>query len=335
MPVKNNLIEAVNRLAQKLDSDVVIINSRIISGLSRIVYNETAKQKKTRKNLHLFLCTEGGDAHAAFRIMRHFQRTYESITIVVSGWCKSAGTLMCIGGNELVMTPLAELGPLDVQLAKSDELFESSSGLAVDSAFQKLREESHKIFINHVYSLKMNFKRRMTFKTAVKAATDLTNASMSPIFEKFDPFSIGEDYRAYQIAEKYGERLNRVAENLKVTDEINALNTLLGHYPSHGFVIDFEEASELFERVVKPQDDLLDLISQLAKYIAQPLEDPICKYLNTVEEDDYERDITDQADFHDGKSDGVKEPVPSSSGSRRKQAKKTSTGTKRRAKKSK
>jgi len=42
------------------------------------------------------------------------QDAYSSITAVASGWCKSAGTLLCIAANDLIMCDAGELGPLDV-----------------------------------------------------------------------------------------------------------------------------------------------------------------------------------------------------------------------------
>jgi ClpP class serine protease len=40
----------------------------------------------------------------------------------VSGYCKSAGTLIALGANELAFGEHGELGPLDVQIAKRDEV---------------------------------------------------------------------------------------------------------------------------------------------------------------------------------------------------------------------
>jgi hypothetical protein len=73
---------------------------------------------------------------------------------VVSGWCKSAGTLFCIAANHLIIADTGELGPLDVQIAKSDEIWERSSGLVVESAFEKLQQESFKLFFNYLMEIK-------------------------------------------------------------------------------------------------------------------------------------------------------------------------------------
>ena len=41
--------------------------------------------------------------------------------------CKSAGTLLLIGATSLIISDRGELGPLDVQLSKPDEIFEGAA----------------------------------------------------------------------------------------------------------------------------------------------------------------------------------------------------------------
>ena len=43
--------------------------------------------------------------------------------------CKSAGTILALGADVIIMSQYAELGPIDVQLQKEDEVGESTSGL--------------------------------------------------------------------------------------------------------------------------------------------------------------------------------------------------------------
>jgi len=84
------------------------------------------------KKVNLVLSTFGGDPDAGFRIARCLQHYFtDGITLFVPHYCKSAGTLIAIGASELVLSDRGELGPLDVQLVKSDEMFERSSGMAL------------------------------------------------------------------------------------------------------------------------------------------------------------------------------------------------------------
>ena len=62
-------------------------------------------------------------------IARFLRGVYESVTVCVFGYCKSAGTLLALGCHEVAMGLRGELGPLDVQVSEKDELARFGSGL--------------------------------------------------------------------------------------------------------------------------------------------------------------------------------------------------------------
>lgn len=244
---KEEVREAANALGDALDADVFAFNFEVSASIDFAFRMEMA-ERKPRTNLIMFITTEGGSADSAFRMMRLAQERYKQITVVVPGWCKSAGTLMCIGAHELQMGDLGELGPLDVQIVKVDELDEQKSGLVAEAAFEKMQQEASKFFMQFVADMGGS-GYRVTLKTAAEIATNMTVGVMSPIFAKLDPTTVGEDYRSNRLAHAYAERLNLCSRNLERGQRFDALTNLLSSYPSHGFVIDRKEASSLFKRV--------------------------------------------------------------------------------------
>ena len=200
-------------------------------------------------NAILFLKTNGGDADCAYMIARAFQNYYSngSITVAVERECKSAGTLLAIGASEIAMGPLAELGPLDVQIAVPDEAYgyERRSGLTAGAALGYLSSAAVKMFQNNYFQLQRHPFSRMNNKAAASVAAQLTAETLSPIFAQIDPLRLADHSRATEIATAYGSRLDVQTGNLKQ----NALQRLVYDYPSHEFVIDFREANELFNRV--------------------------------------------------------------------------------------
>jgi hypothetical protein len=187
----------------------------------------------------------------------------------VAGWCKSAGTLFCIAANRLVIADTGELGPLDVQIAKADEIWERSSGLVVEAAFAKLQQESFKIFFNNLMEIKEQ-AGRTTFKTAADIAAQMVIGQTKDIFAKIDPLTVGEDYRSNLIAEQYAIRLNLRANNLVQSSRVDGLDILLRGYPSHGFVIDRQEASQLFHHVSAPAGKVAELAQILGSDVIIP-----------------------------------------------------------------
>lgn len=217
--------------------------------------SEAIQDGKKHKNAILILCTYGGDPNAGYRIARAFIHHYgsENFSVLLPSDCKSAGTLICIGAHKLYMCNKSELGPLDIQVAKQDEIFQQSSGLDIVRGIQHLREDALETFNQYLYDINAN--SGLSTKVASEIASKLVIGLYEPMFAQVDPMRLGEMSAALQIAHEYGTRLNEKSKSLKS----DALKKLINKYPSHGFVIDRAEANGLFERVERPSQTLDDL----------------------------------------------------------------------------
>lgn len=208
----------------------------------------------------LILATTGGDPDGAFRIARTFQARYKHFRVYIPTRCKSAGTLVVLGAEEIILRRSGELGPLDIQLGKTDEIFEMVSGLNISEAINSLGEQSRLMFRTSLLEMRLGSQGTVSTRLAAEIACSLTTGLFGPIFSQIDPFKVGETERAMKIAYSYGERLDSKFQNLKSKD---ALGRLVGGYPSHSFVIDFEEAETLFNRVRFPKDAEIVLAESL------------------------------------------------------------------------
>src|SRR5262249_49321298 len=125
-----------------------------------------------------------------------------------------------------------------------------------------------------------------TARTASEIASKLAQALFAPISQQIDPIHMGEVHRYMNIAREYGERLLRKSRN----STIDQLNQLISAYPSHSFVIDENEAKDLF-KTVRPftakEQALVEVIGQYA-YIAS--DQPIIEYISDAlqEQDEQE-----------------------------------------------
>jgi len=63
--------------------------------------------------------TPGGSAEVAEDIIRLIRRRYQSVGMIVPGWAKSAGTIMVMAGDEILMGEGSALGPIDAQVRSS------------------------------------------------------------------------------------------------------------------------------------------------------------------------------------------------------------------------
>jgi hypothetical protein len=267
--------EAANTLAVSLNADIYVFNGPIERWLDRRVIEEVAGRTRRRANVLLLLVTEGGDPDAAYRISRCFQFGYPNgaFCCFISGFCKSAGALLALGAHELVFSDHGELGPIDVQMGKKDELWESQSGLTVNAAISSLNEQAFNAFESFMVQTKYHLRGGITLRTAADVAAKLTTGLYGPIFQQFDPMHIGESGRSMLVAEKYGQRLDMRGRNLKK----GTLDRLIAGFPSHGFVIDRDEAEFHFRRV--------RAASNLEKALAKELGDTACIPIDTKGDD--------------------------------------------------
>ena len=77
------------------------------------------KYKECNGRLNVIVDSGGGDIDAAYNLAMLF-RKYGSteLTFIIPRWAKSAATLLVCAGDRILMTPVAELGPLDPQITE-------------------------------------------------------------------------------------------------------------------------------------------------------------------------------------------------------------------------
>jgi hypothetical protein len=295
--------QIIKKVSDKYEADVILYIGPIDRPyddqfIARIKSFRSA-QKKRLKNVILMLTTLGGDPHAAYRMARFLQSEYETVMpegiglpsqekakgsfrLFVDTRCKSAGTILAAGANILMFSDYGELGPIDVQVRKGDEIGERSSVLTHKHAIEALGELALQHFAYMFRGLRFADEVELSFPTklAAEVAKGLSVGLFEPIFAQIDPMRVGEYDRAMRIALEYGNRLGKA--NMKE----KALERLVNKYPAHGFVIDQKEAEELFKKVEKPNEDLLRLGEITRRWWADEhltAESPFILFLTTQE----------------------------------------------------
>jgi hypothetical protein len=215
----------------------------------------------------LILTTNGGSANAAYRIARWLQNIYGSFAVLICSYCKSGGTLVATGACRLIMSSASgELGPLDVQLNKRDELWEQRSGLTLRNALTSLEERAESLFTSLMVSLKTGSRGSVRFRLAAELAGELTRGLFAPIYEQITPEGLGEDFQELMVAVDYGNRLAKVGNNISEV----AIRRLVHDYHSHDFVIDAAEARTLFAHVDEISHEMVQLALKLPSLAFSP-----------------------------------------------------------------
>lgn len=243
--------------AAGVDRDIIIISR----GIDRQLHYDLSRaiQKHQRNSrCTLFLTTRGGDPDGGYRIGRCLRHHYEHVRLVIPSYCKSAGTLVAIAADELAIGDFGELGPLDVQVRKHNEMAENSSGLDFSEAMSASLRHVMRAFRTALVDIRRG--TRISTRLAGEFATKIAASVATPLYAQIDPHRVGEMQRAIAIAIEYGVRLNDLSKSLK---SIDSLTDLVTAYPSHSFVIDRKEAGTLFARVCHPSETEVNIYEQL------------------------------------------------------------------------
>ncbi|MCJ2140366.1 SDH family Clp fold serine proteinase [Methylobacterium sp. E-066] len=278
---KNPLRAAIESVADHYDADVIAYVGVITSADDESFIRMCRDREQKRKNVLMILSTPGGSADAAYRVARCLQRCYNTkvedpskrgqFILYVHDFCKSAGTLLSLGSTLLIMSQSAQLGPIDVQLLKEEEVGERRSGLAPRQALETMAVQAGSSF--HRLFRHLRSRSQLSTKMAAELAASLTVGVMEPIYGQLDPIRIGEVERFVRIAQEYGERLSTANVSR------GTIERLLSSYPSHEFVIDRDEARELFNQVEIPTDEL-EFIAQVFIGTHHPTAEKMDSFVN-------------------------------------------------------
>jgi hypothetical protein len=170
-----------------------------------------------------------------------------------------------------------------------------------------LKEYASTFFDDIFITLKRNSGYSITTKTASDIAVSLVTGILAPIASQIDPLRLVEVQRALNTAIEYGNRLN-------TKNDREILAKLSSNYPSHGFVIDIEEAKQLFSCVREPDETENRLARLLHKGAREPIFEMFKFIFTKANEQELEDEPRNNRD-RECDSGAVQDDSPSNSGS--------------------
>jgi ClpP class serine protease len=115
------------------------MNTALLSiGYADIMPISDQIQNLSGSALDLILETPGGSGEVAEEIIRILRRKYPDLAVIVPGWAKSAGTLMAMGADDILMGATSALGPIDAQLQWQGKVFSADALL---EGVEKIKDE--------------------------------------------------------------------------------------------------------------------------------------------------------------------------------------------------
>ena len=90
------------------------------------------------ETIDVILETPGGYAEIAEDIINLLRSKFKNIAFIIPGMAKSAGTIMAMGGDEILMDCFSSLGPIDAQMSINGKPISADAFL---QGLQKIKEE--------------------------------------------------------------------------------------------------------------------------------------------------------------------------------------------------
>lgn len=213
------------------------------------------------ETLEILIHSAGGHAEVAYAAMNFFRKRAKNVNVLVPRLAKSAATLLCLGADKIYLGEFAELGPLDVQITDPfTRGAESFSPLDEFKSMEFLRE--YAVEILDFFALAIIERSGMSVREALHETIPAVTGLMTPMYARINPEEVGAYRRALAVGEEYARRL--LARRGEQGPEIDKLvETLVWGYPSHDFIIDFDEARQLglpAERLNDEEEALLQTV---------------------------------------------------------------------------
>ena len=199
------------------------------------------------KKLSLILHTNGGETLAAWRLVNLLRIFCDELEILIPMKALSAGTLICIGADKLVMTKQAALGPIDPSV-------NNPLNPQINMGNQLARVPvSVEAVLGYLGAAKDELK--------ITSEQHLTNVLLG-LASQVHPLVLGEIFRSRaQIRFLAGKLLPRqVSDKDKVK---NIIDFLCADSGSHDYTINRREANELGLVVDTPSNELYGLLRSL------------------------------------------------------------------------
>lgn len=223
-----------------------------------LVLSELDKVSSGAENtrIDLVIHSVGGDVHHAYRIINSIRARCSACQTVIPLLAKSAATLMALGGDEIVMGPDSELGPLDVQM--EHPLMEGMriSGLDGVKPVEILTQMASNLAFD--IGLRLRTEIYLGRRDSIEIALDYVARCIKPVLEKLDPAVVALCYRELDVAGKYGrELLTRFMLKDHPSSKDLAkriIEKLVWTYPSHSYAVRRGGAKALDLLVLNAED---------------------------------------------------------------------------------
>jgi hypothetical protein len=199
--------------------------------------------------LSLILDTNGGHTSAAWRLINLLRSFCEDLEVIIPTKAMSAGTLMALGANKIIMTKQAALGPIDPSLS-NDPLGPKVLNASNQPVSIPVSAEAIRGYLDEV-------------KKSVKDSAGMATV-WNQLSTQIHPLVLGQVFRlGGQIRALAGDLIKVQVANPKAQKQI--IQHLCSDSGSHDYTINRRRAVEMGLNVAKPTSAEYSVLRDITK----------------------------------------------------------------------
>ena len=255
-------VSLYEQLEQKLNTKIITyvtsdrngFETQIAQDVIDLFINHLDKIGVVEK-ISLYLYTRGGDTAAAWNIINLLRQYCDELQVIIPHKAHSAGTLISIGANSIIMTKQATLGPID-----------PSINTPLNPQIPNNPTATMPVSVEAVKGYLEFAKEELSIKDDMALANILIKLS-----DSVHPLVLGNVYRSRAQIKMLAEKLliNQVTDQTKIKQIIDFLCSDSG---SHDYTINRREARDnLGLNIIKPDEELYVLIKTIYDNISEEL----------------------------------------------------------------
>lgn len=252
--IKDQLTLQLIDIGKKLNAEVIAI----VPGLElrlRTAIESVSRDQGNQRCAAIILDTPGGVVEVVERMVTALRSAYDEITVIVPDRAMSAGTILALSADRIMMDHLSCLGPIDPQIERDGKLVPALSYL---NQFERLNEKAQDGQLTTAeYALlnKLDLGELYQFEQARELSIDLLIKWLSQY--KFKNWKVTQTRQKTVTEEMRGARAGEIAALLNDPEK----------WHSHGRAIDMQtlRGEEVKLRIDSFEDDP-DLCEKIRGY---------------------------------------------------------------------
>jgi hypothetical protein len=256
--------EILTKISQLRQSNVICyvggdrqnVSIRLAPDIIPVFYKYLNQIGKSDK-IDLFLFSKGGDVLTSLRLVELIYEYTGNFSVLIPYKAYSAGTLICLGASEILMTKMAELSPVDPNV--------TSIFNPVDDCNPQIKVPINVEDVYSFLSIANDVVGLKSDEAMIKVFTNLT--------EHVHPLAVGSIYRTHALIRSVAKSL--LMTHMDYNDEYKVneiINTLTERIHSHSYMITRREARDIIKLpVTYCSDELEDLLWQLYRAYEEDL----------------------------------------------------------------